>query len=32
VGERTATTRIITITSPNLQAGTEGRQIAKLPS
>lgn len=32
VGERTATTRIITVTSPNLQAGTEGRQIAKLPS
>ena len=32
VGERTATTRIISITSPNLRAGTEGRQIAKLPS
>ena len=32
VGERTATTRIIAVTSPNLRPGTEGRQIAKLPS
>ena len=32
VGERTATTRILSVTSPNLRAGTEGRQIAKLPS
>jgi LysM repeat protein len=32
VGERTSTTRIISITSPNLRPGTEGRQIAKLPS
>jgi LysM repeat protein len=32
VGERTATTRIIAVTAPNLRPGTEGRQIAKLPS
>ena len=33
VNERTATTRILSITSPNLRSsGMEARQIAKLPS
>jgi nucleoid-associated protein YgaU len=32
LGERTATTRIVRIVQPNIPAGTEARQIAKLPS
>lgn len=32
VGERTATVRIVKIVQPNIPAGTEARQIAKLPS
>jgi LysM repeat protein len=32
VNDRSATTRILTLTAPNLPIGTEARQIAKLPS
>jgi hypothetical protein len=32
VGERTSTVRIIKVTQPKIPAGTEARQIAKLPS
>jgi nucleoid-associated protein YgaU len=32
VGERTATARVVKLIQPNIPAGTEARQIAKLPS
>jgi len=32
VGERSATARILTVSSPDIANGTGSRQIAKLPS
>lgn len=32
VGERTATALVVTVTQPDIPAGTEARQVAKLPS
>jgi hypothetical protein len=32
VGERSSTTRVIAVSSPNVDRGTESRQIARRPS
>jgi hypothetical protein len=32
VGEHTATARVVSVVQPDVRAGTEARQIAKLPS
>lgn len=32
VGERTSTARVVKVTQPDIPAGTEARQVAKLPS
>ena len=32
VGERTSTARVVRVVQPDIPAGTEARQVAKLPS